>query len=151
MPEIGGRSSDDDLIIIRDDDGVAYAVPRREMERFRMTPERHARVTAQLRAQAASAGLPQHALGDALVYEVDTADLAPYRLNKEAWTRLDAALHGEGSEVRGFESGRQAPSWVAVARAGHAAPSSHVHTYPAWYWSPADGDGGQSSRANVSA
>lgn len=131
------------LVVIRDDDGSAYAVPRAAMERFRMTPERRALVAGHLRAQGADVG------GGVPLYEVDPADLVPYRLSKDEWTRLDAMLHDADGDSQGFISGAHLPAWVAVAPRLLAAERPHVHTLPAWYWlrSVAEGRNGPSQAA----
>src|SRR5262245_34737608 len=122
MFDVGGAGFGDDLIVIRDDDGVAYAVPRIEMERFRMTPQRQSLIAAQLLTQAATSGGVQLPIDEPPVYEVDLSELAPFRLSRAAWTRLESALYGGTSDVQGFESGQLRPSWVALAPARHAPP-----------------------------
>jgi hypothetical protein len=118
----------DALIVIRDDDGAAYAVPVSEMEQFRLPLERRTALATRLREQGMTGAPP--------LYEVDPGALASYRLTQDEWTRLEATLHEKRSDVGGFEFKGQFPDWVAVSPRvpGARVARSHVHTLPSWYW-----------------
>jgi hypothetical protein len=136
MSDPARRANADAQLVIRDDDGAAYAIPVGEVERYRMTPERRALVAAQLREQGTE--------GEAPIYEVDMSSLARYRLSQNEWTRLEATLHESSGDMRGFVSQGGLPDCVAVAPhlPGAATARSHVHTLPSWYWF----NGGDGSR-----